>query len=97
MQELGRPYKLLIKGSLEAGHTVSETRRGNLETELCWSLNDRGELKAGRSTRPKGGRPKGYRESDTLIVLGGRESRPQGEVTMIPSHTRTNENLECYK
>jgi len=39
------PYKLLIKGNLEARHTASETRRGNLETELCWSLNDKGELK----------------------------------------------------
>jgi retron-type reverse transcriptase len=26
-----------------------------------------------------------------------RQYIPKGEVTMIPSHTRTNENLECYK
>jgi hypothetical protein len=55
MQELGRPYKLLIKGSLEAGHTVSETRRGNLETELCGSLNDEGNLNQVGLSDPKEG------------------------------------------
>jgi hypothetical protein len=47
-----------------------------------WEPKRRGELKSGRSIRPKGGRPKGYRESDTLIVLRGRESRPRGEAAI---------------
>jgi len=33
----------------------------------------------GRRDRPNEGTPKAHRESDSPIVLGGRESRPQGE------------------
>ena len=36
-------------------------------------------LEAGRLVRAQRGEPNTRRESDQLTVLGGRESRPQGE------------------
>ena len=38
-----------------------------------------GLLVTGRPTRPTGGRSMVQKQSDHLRVLGGRESRPQGE------------------
>src|SRR5437867_732301 len=70
-QELGRPVGFLLREGSVAGHTDLEPHKGKPghgqpPQQVSNAEQKRGALK----TR---------RESDHLIVLGGRESRPQGE------------------
>ena len=79
-QELERPCRFLEKGATRRWYASRESHgRGNPETGYGETLGMACELLTGRLVRPKEGEPMVYRESDQPIVLGGRESRPQGE------------------
>ena len=79
-QELGRPVRFLVREGSVAGHTDLEPRKGK-------PGHGRRPEPPRHAQRPqpvskaeqKRGALKTQRESDHLIVLGGRESRPQGE------------------
>ena len=65
---------------MSQGIRILSHARGNLDTEVGRSLPDTDSIPQPVSrAEQKRGELKTWRESDHLIVLGGRESRPHGE------------------
>jgi len=79
-QELGRPVRFRLREGSVVGHTDNEPRKGKPGHGRRPEPTRHEEPSQPVSTaEQKRGALKTWRESDHLIVLGGRESRPQGE------------------
>ena len=79
-QELGRPVRFLVREGSVAWHTDLEPRKGKPGHGRRPEPTRHGQPPQQVSNaEQKRGALKTWRESDHLIVLRGRESRPRGE------------------
>jgi hypothetical protein len=78
-QELGRPCGFQLEGQLWHGIRIMSHALGKPSTHGRPDPKREWKLKSVGHGNQQGARPMTLRESDHLIVLGGRESRSQGE------------------